>query len=227
MARSGSSTPKLFDSETDARNDPSIILDDHANQNQFGLLSVEMIRLMSKRKMIRSSDSFDDGQFQPASLDLRLGSKAYRVRSSFLPGKERSVEQALANFKHDEIKLDGTGAVLERGCVYVIPLIESLELQQSISAVANPKSSTGRLDIFTRLITDQSEVFDHVATGYRGPLYAEVSPRSFSVRVRRGSRLNQIRFRRRNSRQLHQFVFALSDEDLRKEHESRPLVMGP
>ena len=97
--------------------------------------------------------------------------------------------------------------MLERGCVYVIPLIEHLNLPDSISAIANPKSSTGRLDIFTRLITDKSDVFDRVARGYEGPLYAEVSPRSFSVRVRKGSKLNQIRFRRLNSQQLERHRF--------------------
>ena len=90
------------------------------------------------------------------------------------------------------------GAVLERGCVYVVPLIKSLKLPESISAVANPKSSTGRLDVFTRLITNNSEVFDSVEPNYDGPLYAEISPRSFSIRVRKGSRLNQVRFRRRS-----------------------------
>ena len=84
------------------------------------------------------------------------------------------------------------GAVLEKGCVYVVPLLEHLSLPDSISGIANPKSSTGRLDIFTRLIADDCEIFDHVPDGYKGPLYAEISPRSFSIRVRCGSRLNQI-----------------------------------
>ena len=119
------------------------------------------------------------------------------------------------------------GAVLERGCVYVVPLMEHLDLQSSISALANPKSSTGRLDIFTRLITDGSEIFDHVAAGYKGPLYAEVSPCSFSVRVRQGSKLNQIRFRRLNSQQLKQIDFTLSDRELRDWHDTRcKLVEG-
>ncbi len=116
--------------------------------------------------------------------------------------------------------------MLERGCVYVIPLMESLVLPSSISAVANPKSSTGRLDIFTRLITDGSEVFDVVARGYNGQLYAEVSPRSFSVRVRQGSKLNQIRFRRLNSSQHSRTDFTLSDKDLAVRHNEQKLVDG-
>jgi dCTP deaminase len=124
------------------------------------------------------------------------------------------------------ISLKNRGAVLERGGVYVIPLLESLSLPESISAVANPKSSTGRLDIFTRLITDSSEIFDITERGYAGPLYAEVSPRSFSVRVREGSTLNQIRFRRLNSQQLSRTDFALNDKELMARHHEKPLVDG-
>ena len=126
----------------------------------------------------------------------------------------------------DEISLEDKGAVLERGCVYVIPLIEHLKLPDSISAVANPKSSTGRLDIFTRLITDQSDIFDRVARGYEGRLYAEVSPRSFSVRVRKGSKLNQIRFRRLNSQHLERSDFRIEEKDLRERHDKIPLIDG-
>jgi dCTP deaminase len=164
---------------------------------QFGLLPREKIELMVRRGMI-STPEIEDAQFQPASLDLRLGARAYRVRASFLPGKDYSVGERLVALKSadNEISIEGKGAVLERGCVYVIPLIEHLKLPESISAIANPKSSTGRLDIFTRLITDNSDVFDCVLRGYEGPLYAEVSPRSFSVRVRKGSKLNQIRMKK-------------------------------
>jgi dCTP deaminase len=193
--------------------------------NQFGLLPREKIELMVRRGMI-SSPEIEDAQFQPASLDLRLGARAYRVRASFLPGKDYSVRERLHALKSadDEISIDGKGAMLERGCVYVIPLIEHLNLPDSISAVANPKSSTGRLDIFTRLITDKSDVFDLVVRGYQGALYAEVSPRSFSVRVRKGSKLNQIRFRRLNSQQLEGTDFGLKEKDLRERHEKMPLV---
>jgi dCTP deaminase len=194
---------------------------------QFGLLSREKIELMVRRGMIASPE-IEDTQFQPASLDLRLGSRAYRVRASFLPGKDHSVRERLDALRSadDEISLDDKGAVLERGCVYVIPLIEHLNLPDSISAIANPKSSTGRLDIFTRLITDKSDVFDRVARSYEGPLYAEVSPRSFSVRVRKGTKLNQIRFRRLNSQQLEGSDFGLKDKELRERHEKIPLVDG-
>jgi dCTP deaminase len=195
--------------------------------SQFGLLPREKIELMVRRGMI-SSPEIEETQLQPASLDLRLGARAYRVRASFLPGNEHSVRERLDALRSgdDEISLEGKGAVLERGCVYVIPLLEHVKLPDSISAIANPKSSTGRLDIFTRLITDHSDVFDRVARGYEGPLYAEVSPRSFSVRVRKGSKLNQIRFRRLNSQQLEGSDFSLKEKDLRERHDKSPLVDG-
>jgi len=202
------------------------VSDDLATRS--GLLPREKIQIMRRRAMIQSLEEIDDAQFQPASLDLRLGAKAYRVRASFLPGTERSVEEQLAALKSDEISLEGEGAVLERGCVYVVPLLEHLKLAESFSALANPKSSTGRLDIFTRLITDGSEIFDHIARGYEGPLYAELSPRSFSVRVHKGSRLNQIRFRRWYPTQFAQApIWGLDDKALRTYHETKPLVDGP
>jgi dCTP deaminase len=193
---------------------------------RFGLLPREKILFLLRRGMILSLAPVDDGQIQPASLDLRLGTRAYRVRASFLPGKEKTVLDQLTVLKSDEIDLENDGAILERGCVYVVPLLEHLSLPESISAVANPKSSTGRLDIFTRLITDGSEVFDHVARGYTGQLYAEISPRSFSVRVHKGSRLNQIRFRRWNSQQFNVTDFGLDDRELRQRHEEKRLVDG-
>ncbi len=195
---------------------------------QFGLLPREKIELMARRKMIQAEGGIESEQFQPASLDLRLGARAYRVRASFLPGKDYSVGERLDALKSadNEISIEGKGAVLERGCVYVIPLIEHLNLPESITAIANPKSSTGRLDIFTRLITDNSEVFDRVEHGYEGPLYAEVSPRSFSVRVRKGSKLNQIRFRRLNSQQQEGSDFGIKEKELRERHKKMPLVGG-
>lgn len=195
--------------------------------NQFGLLPREKIELMVRRGMIVSPE-LEDAQFQPASLDLRLGTRAYRVRASFLPGKKHSVQERFDALKSadDEISLEGKGAVLERGCVYVIPLIEHLKLPDSISAIANPKSSTGRLDIFTRLITDKSDVFDRVAQGYEGRLYAEVSPRSFRVRVRKGSKLNQIRFRKLNSQQHEDSDFGIKEKEIRERHERTQLVDG-
>ena len=194
---------------------------------QFGLLPREKIEEMQRRKMVWGQTDIEPAQLQPASLDLRLGPRAYRIRASFLPGKERSVADQLATVKSDEINLEDEGAVLERGCVYVIPLLEHLQLTESFSASANPKSSTGRLDIFTRLITDRSEVFDTVERGYEGPLYAEVSPRSFSVRVRKGSRLNQIRFRRWHPQQFFSRTeFAVDDKELRERHGKISLVDG-
>jgi dCTP deaminase len=191
---------------------------------RFGLLPRQKVQLMVRRGMIRAAAEIEDSQFQPASLDLRLGPKAYRVRASFLPGKGRTVREQLAQMNLDELSLERGGAILERGCVYLVPLLETLRLQDSISALANPKSSTGRLDIFTRLITDRSEVFDHVAGGYEGELYAEISPRSFSIRVRKGSKLNQIRFRRRNSQQLQTTDFTLTDREIVERHRRSPLV---
>jgi dCTP deaminase len=155
-------------------------------------------------------------QIQPASLDLRLGEVAYRVRASFLPGAS-TVAARLAEFEMHRIDL-ANGAVLERGCVYVAPLMEGLALPREVSAAANAKSSTGRLDLFTRLITDRSAEFDRIAPGYAGPLYAEISPRSFSVLVRPGMRLNQIRFRRGDA--------ALDDVELAELNAAERLVDG-
>jgi len=138
-------------------------------------------------------------QVQPASLDLRLGPQAFRARASFLPGPNATVMQKIQQLDAYPIDLTN-GAVLEKGCVYVIPLLEALKLRPDITGLANPKSSTGRLDILTRLITDHSTAFDHIPAGYSGPLYVEVAPRAFSVIVKTGTRLNQARFRRGSAR---------------------------
>ncbi len=138
---------------------------------------------------------FAADQIQPASLDLRLGSLAYRVRASFLPGPHASVADRIAELTLHQFPITD-GAVLETGCVYIVPLIEALALPPDIAAATNPKSSTGRLDVFTRVISDRARVFDQIEPGYRGPLYAEISPRTFPVLLREGSRLSQIRFRR-------------------------------
>ncbi|ETX14615.1 2'-deoxycytidine 5'-triphosphate deaminase [Roseivivax halodurans JCM 10272] len=158
-----------------------------------------------------------DGQIQPASLDLRLGRVAHRVRASFLAGEGRSVADRLSEFEMHRIDLTA-GAVLEKGCVYVVPLMERVSLPRDVQAVANAKSSTGRLDLLTRTITDGGTEFDRIAMGYDGPLYAEICPRSFSVLVRPGMRLNQIRFRRGRS--------VLSDAELTDLHEAETLVSG-
>jgi dCTP deaminase len=190
-----------------------------------GLFPRQQIRLMIQRKMIASIAEIEEAQLQPASLDLRLGSKAYRIRASFLPGRNRTVQGQLDDIQYDEIALDD-GAVLERNCVYLVELQEFVKLQPTITGIANPKSSTGRLDVFIRLITDGAEVFDLVAGNYEGPLYAEISPRSFSIKVRKGSRLNQLRFRRRNSQQSSYEPNVLSDRELRERHDKSMLVDG-
>ena len=164
--------------------------------------------------ILRAYDLVPD-QIQPASLDLRLGEMAYRVRASFLPGPDATVAERIDDLKLHEIALSD-GAVLETGCVYIVPLIESLALPDDIAAAANPKSSTGRLDVFTRVIADETRGFDHISAGYHGPLYAEISPRTFPVLVREGSRLSQIRFRRGNA--------LLDAETLRALHGRERLV---
>ena len=163
-----------------------------------GILPDRMIAALADAGAIIPEYEFVPEQIQPASLDLRLGTIAFRVRASFLPGPHRTVAERIDEIKLHEIDISD-GAVLETGCVYVVPLIESLALPAVISAAANPKSSTGRLDVFTRVIADCARGFDQVSAGYHGPLYAEISPRTFPVLVREGSRLSQIRFRHGNS----------------------------
>jgi len=153
-----------------------------------------MIAAMADAGAVLPAYPFVESQIQPASLDLRLGETAFRVRASFLPGPGATVAERIDDLKLHEIDLSN-GAVLETNCVYVVPLIESLALPRAIAATANPKSSTGRLDVFTRVIADGTRRFDMIEDGYHGPLYAEISPKTFPVLVREGSRLSQIRFR--------------------------------
>ncbi len=167
---------------------------DTTNKTQ-GILPAAAIARFCAEGSIRLARPCDDDQIQPASLDLRLGPVAYRVRASFLPGPRLTVEQKLKDLALHRIDLT-EGAVLETGCVYIVPLLEGLKLPLGVSAAANPKSSTGRLDIFTRVITDFAQEFDKVQEAYEGQLYAEISPRTFSILARQGSRLSQIRFRR-------------------------------
>ena len=159
-----------------------------------GVLASQQIRDLISTGALGAMQPFVDGQVQPASLDLRLGTVAYRVRASFLAGQGRAVADRIGEFEMHRIDLSD-GAVLEKGCVYVVPLMEHLTLPAGVQAIANAKSSTGRLDLLTRVITDGGVEFDRIAPGYAGPLYAEICPRSFSVLVRPGMRLNQIRFR--------------------------------
>jgi len=182
-----------------------------------GVLPSQAIRSMVAAGQIRGATQVLDAQIQPASLDLRLGPVAHRVRASFLAGHGARVVDRIAEFEMHRFDLR-EGAVLEKGCVYVVPLIEHIALPPGIQAVANAKSSTGRLDLLTRTISDGGVEFDRIAPGYDGPLYAEICPRSFSVLVRPGMRLNQIRFRAGQA--------VLSDPDLRALHAQVPLVSG-
>ena len=178
--------PELFPDPEEGSQEP---------RHGTGILPVQEIRALIRDKHIVSTAEITEDQIQPASVDLRIGSTAYRVRASFLPGPDMKVKEKIAVLGMHEVDLT-EGAVLERGCVYIVPLMESLRLSKRDSGVANPKSSTGRLDVFTRLITDHGAEFDRVRPGYEGPLHAEISPRTFSILARKGSRLNQLRLRR-------------------------------
>ena len=166
--------------------------------SQTGILPSQMLAAEIGRQILIDAP-LADGQIQPSSIDLRLGATAYQVPASFLPGPKgpggqgdvlaRAKSMALA-----ELDLSG-GAVMERGAIYIVPLMESLKLRWRHSAIANPKSSTGRLDVFVRLIGDGAREFDRLPEQYSGPLYAEISPRSFHVKVKQGSRLLQLRIR--------------------------------
>ena len=182
-----------------------------------GVLASQQIEALMARGVIRAPAPVP-GQVQPASLDLRLGQVAYRVRASFLPGHGHCLSDRLDEFEMHRIDLE-PGAVLEKGAVYLVPLQESLALPAELSAVANAKSSTGRLDLLTRTVTDGGTEFDRIPAGYDGPLYAEICPRSFSVLVRPGMRLNQIRFRAGEA--------VLDDAALSALHAATPLVDGP
>lgn len=180
-----------------------------------GILPAREIMRLTESGIIKLLRGLDSDQVQPASLDLRLGPKAYRVRASFLPGPRQTVAERLKELVLHEMDLT-KGTVLETGCVYIVQLMESLALPKGISAAANPKSSTGRLDIFTRVITDYAQEFDNVAEAYHGPLYAEISPRTFPILARQGSRLSQIRFRAGAS--------LATDDLIRTLHAREPLI---
>jgi dCTP deaminase len=190
---------------------------------QYGKLSTGILpghilrRLIRARREILATEEIEDRQIQPASLDLRLGATAYRVRASFLPGPGATVAEKLADVVMHEIDLTH-GAVLETACVYIVPLLERADFSWRISGIANPKSSTGRIDVFTRLITDYGKSFDRIEEGYHGLLYAEITPRTFPVLVRKGSRLNQLRIRRGSPQ--------FTDTQLRRLHSQTPLVSG-
>ena len=184
-----------------------------------GLLPSQMMReAVALGREILSPQPIGDDQIQPASIDLRLGEVAHRVRASFLPGVRHNVRDKLDLLSMHRIDLT-KGAVLEKDCVYIVPLLEYVELRRRTSAAANPRSSTGRLDVFARVITDHATEFDRVRDGYKGPLYAEISPRAFSILVRTGSRLVQLRIRRGSP--------AFSDTALKRLHAEIGLVEPP
>ena len=177
---------------------------------------MQRLRQAVAQGLIHSEKSpIPNASFQPASLDLRLGEKAYRLRCSFLPDTRR-VEDKLPDLLMGEIDLRD-GAVLESNRPYLIPLLEELRLPPDLRAKANPRSSTGRLDVFTRVITDYSHQFDEIKAGYQGKLYLEVVPRSFTIKVRTGLSLNQLRLFRNDPR--------CSDQETLEYHASRAPVL--
>ena len=209
-----------------------------------GILPVQKLKKLAEAGIIQAPPAYplEDEQFQPNSIDLRLGKKAWRVRCSFLP-EDETVENKVERLKQYEISIED-GAVLEPNCVYIIPLLEELNLpmsnvsaqhplfngkeqpsesyrlisQENLTAKANPKSTTGRLDIFTRVITDYSHRFEEVKAGYQGKLYLEVVPKSFPIRVQTGHRLNQLRIRHGHT--------PLSDQDILRTHHNEPLLFS-
>jgi dCTP deaminase len=184
-----------------------------------GVLPAESLAALVDADAVRIPRGLGSRQTQPASLDLSLGRRCWRVRASFLPSTARRVEKRLEDgLAMHELDL-ARGAVLEKGCVYLVELAESLALPPDIAGAANPKSSTGRIDVFVRLVADGAAAFDAIPAGYRGPLYAEISPRTFSILVREGSSLNQLRLKRGACR--------LSDAELAALHDSERLIDGP
>lgn len=190
--------------------------DPHAEAT--GIFPFQDLRALIADGAVTAAAPIADDMVQPASIDLRLGEYALRVQASFLPGRDRTVEDKVRAFEMHRIDLTG-GAVLEKGCVYIVPLLESLRLPDDVSAFANPKSSTGRLDVFTRVISDGATRFDLIRRGYAGPLYAEVSPKTFSIAVRTGTRLTQLRLRRGMSE--------VEPADLLALHDAEGLIDGP
>ena len=177
-----------------------------------GILPSQEISNLIARGHISAGRAIDPEHIQPASLDLRLGDMAHRVRASFLPGPNSTVESKIKDLRMARIDLTGA-SVLEKDCVYIIPLVEELNLPENISGKANPKSTTGRLDIFTRLITDYGTEFDSVPHGYKGKLYAEVVSRTFTVAVRAGMRLSQLRFVQGSPRSGDSTIKGLDQEE--------------
>ena len=183
-------------SSTDVALFPDLSTEEPASRTTGILPSQELRELIAGGRIV-ASPSIEEAHIQPASLDLRLGDIAHRVQASFLPGPNNTVESKIKDLRMARLDLTGN-TVLEKDCVYIVPLLEELNLPEGISGKANPKSTTGRLDIFTRLITDYGVEFDRVPPGYKGKLYAEIVTRTFTVRVKAGMRLSQLRFVRGN-----------------------------
>jgi dCTP deaminase len=177
-----------------------------------GILPSQEISNLIARGNISATPAINPEHIQPASLDLRLGDMAHRVRASFLPGPNSTVEAKIKELRMTRVDLTGA-PVFEKDCVYIIPLLEELNLPENISGKANPKSTTGRLDIFTRLITDYGTEFDRVPPGYKGKLYAEVVSRTFTVALRAGMRLSQLRFVQGNPRSSDSTISRLDREE--------------
>jgi dCTP deaminase len=180
---------------TDAGLFPEMISEERLRTT--GILPSQAIKDLIATGRLFASPNIGDEQIQPASLDLRLGDIAHRVQASFLPGPKCTVEDKIKQLRMTRVDLTRT-TVFEKGCVYIVPLLEEVNLPGDMSARANPKSTTGRLDIFTRLITDYGVEFERVPAGYKGRLYAEIVPRTFTIGVRAGMRLSQLRFIRGN-----------------------------
>jgi dCTP deaminase len=186
-----------------------------------GVLPFQELRAAVRDGWITAPRPITDAQLQPASLDLRLGATAYQLRASFLPFRQ-SVESRLrqVDFADTDLVLDRlsleAGATLQRGSVYLVELLEALALPPAFRGRCNPKSTTGRLDIFTRILTDGSPRFDEIDAGYRGPLYLEIAPQSFPVRVVTGHSLNQLR--------LLAGAPAVSDTQLARAYRALPLL---
>ncbi|MFQ5481117.1 MAG: 2'-deoxycytidine 5'-triphosphate deaminase [Nitrospinaceae bacterium] len=174
----------------------------------------QLIEMADHLGIIRKELPIEKGQYQPVSLDLRLGGKAYRIQSSFLPEKEK-VETKLKDLKLYEVDLNREG-ILEKGAIYLVPLVEKLNLPKGVFGVTNPKSSTGRLDMFTRVIIDFGNRFDEIPSGYQGQLFLEIIPRSFPVKVQAGLSLNQLR--------LYQGDPYISDREFRKIYRAKPVL---
>jgi dCTP deaminase len=182
----------------------------------FGVLPLHELKSLASQKRIVAGKPIKSAQFQPSSMDLRLGTKAYRIRSSFLP-QRGTVLSALKGLSMYEIDITG-GAILERGNVYLVPLLETLDLPKGVRGRANPKSSTGRLDIFTRVITDNCHRFEDIIDGYCGGLFLEIVPRSFTIKVRTGLSLNQLRLFRGNA--------TVGDDELGAINKKKSLLYG-